>query len=331
MISIIIPVYNAEAYLPQCIDSVLNQSYQNYELILVDDGSTDKSPAICDEYAQKNDCVRVIHQTNKGVGDARNNGIKLSKGEWITFIDSDDWVDPDYLANFNIDGNDADLICQGLKFFDNRSGNYFEHIKVNDCTLDGASFKKNVAENKLLNWGYPVSKAIRRSILEKGILFNTSISLHEDHIFVFAVLNEANIIRLVSSTSYNYRYFHSNNTLSSRSHSWESHNTAAECMIKELNELRDRFLEPESAYEKRIYTFAYKPKINAVFELFRLSNKTEQRKAMQAVICRDDIKKYYFPIELKNKLVKLILCYAPFIVQRLFFTSYIKYQDKKCK
>ncbi|MCD7818860.1 MAG: glycosyltransferase, partial [Lachnospiraceae bacterium] len=97
-ISVIVPIYLVETYLPRCIDSILNQTFQDYELILVDDGSTDSCPAICDEYAMKDDRITVIHQENGGLSAARNTGIEWtilhSKSQWITFVDSDDWIHP---------------------------------------------------------------------------------------------------------------------------------------------------------------------------------------------------------------------------------------------
>lgn len=97
VISVIVPVYKVEAYLPRCVDSILNQSFSDFELILVDDGSPDNCGAICDAYAAKDHRVRVIHQKNSKVSAARNAGIDIAEGEWIAFIDSDDWIHKDYL------------------------------------------------------------------------------------------------------------------------------------------------------------------------------------------------------------------------------------------
>ena len=100
-ISIIVPVYKVENYLYRCIESIISQTFTDYELILIDDGSPDKCGDICEEYAKKNDRIHVIHQKNGGLSAARNAGIdwsyKYSNSTWITFIDSDDWVSPDYL------------------------------------------------------------------------------------------------------------------------------------------------------------------------------------------------------------------------------------------
>jgi len=96
-ISVIVPVYNVEKYLSRCIDSILNQTFSDFELILVDDGSTDNCGAICDEYAQKDSRIRVIHQENQGVSSARNHGVEAAMGEYVTFVDSDDWLDSVFL------------------------------------------------------------------------------------------------------------------------------------------------------------------------------------------------------------------------------------------
>ena len=94
-ISIIVPIYNMEQYLERCVDSILSQTYKNFEVILVNDGSTDNSGNICDDYAKKDQRIKVIHKKNGGISSARNAGIKLSKGQWLLFIDRDDCVKPD--------------------------------------------------------------------------------------------------------------------------------------------------------------------------------------------------------------------------------------------
>lgn len=95
LISVIVPVYNVEKYLPKCVDSILNQTYRNLEVILVDDGTKDASDAICDAYAQKDPRVKVIHKENGGLSSARNAGIDIARGEYLGFVDSDDWIEPD--------------------------------------------------------------------------------------------------------------------------------------------------------------------------------------------------------------------------------------------
>ena len=97
LISVIVPVYKAEAYLEACIDSILSQTFPDYEILLVDDGSPDNSGRICEDYAAKYDCISVIHQENQGQAAARNHALPLAKGQWICFVDSDDVIHPQYL------------------------------------------------------------------------------------------------------------------------------------------------------------------------------------------------------------------------------------------
>lgn len=120
MISVIVPVYKVEKYLRRSIESVLNQTYTDLEIVLVDDGSPDQCGMICDEYAQKDSRIRVIHKENGGLSSARNAGIKIAKGEYITFLDSDDYIENDaYETLINVAANtDADVIEGGIKYID---------------------------------------------------------------------------------------------------------------------------------------------------------------------------------------------------------------------
>ena len=113
LVSIIIPVYNVEKYLKKCLDSVVNQTYNNLEIILVDDGSTDKSPEICDEYAEKDSRIVVVHKRNNNDSSARNVGLDIFKGEFVAFVDSDDYAESDYIEYlYNLlKDNKADISC----------------------------------------------------------------------------------------------------------------------------------------------------------------------------------------------------------------------------
>ena len=115
-ISVIVPVYNAENYLSRCVQSILSQNYKDFELLLVDDGSSDMSGSICDGFARLDARVKVWHQRNKGVSAARNQGMRMASGEWVTFVDADDMVDTDYLQNFVVDDlREDDIVFQGLR------------------------------------------------------------------------------------------------------------------------------------------------------------------------------------------------------------------------
>lgn len=132
-ISVIVPVYKTEQYLSACVDSILHQSYSDLEVILVDDGSPDNCPQICDDYAQRDERVRVIHQINAGVAAARNAGLDAACGEYIAFVDSDDWIDPDMYAGMMemANAHDCDVVmCDCLKEYENRSQVYSHDIRA---------------------------------------------------------------------------------------------------------------------------------------------------------------------------------------------------------
>lgn len=117
LISIIVPVYNVEKYIKECLDSLIDQTYKNIEIIIVDDGSTDKSGKICDEYEKKNKNIKVIHKENEGLGFARNTGLENAKGEFVTFVDSDDYVDNNFIEELynNIIAKNVDICKSGFR------------------------------------------------------------------------------------------------------------------------------------------------------------------------------------------------------------------------
>ena len=120
MVSVVVPVYNVEPYLSQCIESLIRQTYPNIEIILVDDGSSDSCPDICDKYALTDQRVKVIHQKNAGVSAARNAGLRLASGKYIGFVDPDDWVQPDMYASMldAMQQAQADIAICGYEYFD---------------------------------------------------------------------------------------------------------------------------------------------------------------------------------------------------------------------
>lgn len=136
LISIVVPIYNVEQYLRKCIDSILDQSYKNLEIILVDDGSPDSSGKICDEYAKEDIRVRVIHQENTGLSGARNAGLEIANGKYISFIDSDDWIDSKFIETLYHDmkENNAQIAAPGfcLAYED---GSYVNDSKVDKLTI----------------------------------------------------------------------------------------------------------------------------------------------------------------------------------------------------
>lgn len=133
-ISVIVPVYNVEKYLDRCVSSIVNQTYKNLEIILIDDGSADTSPALCDNWAHHDDRIRVIHKNNGGVSSARNAGLQSATGDFITFVDSDDWIELDMIDKLFslITENNAQISCIGF----NSVSSYDIDNGVNDASCD---------------------------------------------------------------------------------------------------------------------------------------------------------------------------------------------------
>ena len=187
-VSVIVPIYKAEKYINRCIDSILAQTFTDWELLLIDDGSPDRSGEICDEYAENDPRIRVFHKANGGVGSARNLGIEQASGDWIVFVDSDDWCEPNYIANFFIGGvslTDDDIVIQGRKNECNRR-------ITNTIVLEHAIYK-NIADglldNNLLTFGAPYCKLYSNHLIqENNIRFPENYSYGEDTTFFFNVL-----------------------------------------------------------------------------------------------------------------------------------------------
>lgn len=206
-ISVIIPVYKCEKYLKQCVDSVLAQTFEDFELILVDDGSPDGSPAICDTYVKADQRVAVIHKENGGVSSARNKGIEAATGEYIMFIDSDDYIDSEMLQLlYRQVKEDADCIISGLRYVFEENGTQKEY-----CLRD-IKFQTNeidrVYEEIDRNFGFaaPVAKLYKTAIIKsKAISYAEGFSILEDGSFVLEYLKHCSNCVLCSGVFYNYR------------------------------------------------------------------------------------------------------------------------------
>lgn len=324
MISIIIPVYNVEKFLSQCLDSIISQTYEDFEVILIDDGTPDNSGLICDEYAKKDARFKVIHKKNEGVSIARNKGIELAQGEWITFIDSDDWIEASYLSNFKLEeSKDIDLIIQGLEYYNNKNEKFFNSWTFKECIITKENYIIGFVENRLLEVGFPIGKAYRKDLLiSHNLRFDARISFHEDHIFVLDYYKLCNSIRLIDATAYKYRCYHSNASLSSKKHPWDKMNIAGNEMLKRFNDMRGIFYLQGSKEERLLFTFAYDCKLTSAESIILGDMSFVQKKEMlKQVINRKEIKKYYYPIEGRKKIIKYIYMYTPFLFLYIYLKS----------
>ena len=211
-ISIIIPVYNTERYLRQCIDSVIAQTFKGWEMILVNDGSKDDSLAICQEYASKDDRIKVIDKPNGGPSSARNRGVDEAQGEYVYFMDADDWIEKNFLEVFfyeNEDENEKhyDIVFQGFvrEFSDGRKEESFA------MDADTSMMAKEDIICKLYKehvYGWAWCKIFRREIIATYHLrFDESLRLWEDELFTSEFLRYAENVRTVNSHLYHYIYY----------------------------------------------------------------------------------------------------------------------------
>ena len=210
-ISIIVPVYNCAKYLPQCIESILAQTYTNLQIILIDDGSADSSGQICDEYAQKDTRIVVIHQKNAGVSAARNVGLHVAKGEYIGFVDGDDYIASDmyeYLYGLIQKYNTPISVCNFFKLTD--------HCEVaSPVTTEGAILTTNQALSSLIKQLFMCNKLFSHQLLE-NITFSTDISYGEDMLVLLEVFQRAKQIIYGSKPCYYYRQHKSSATCSQK-------------------------------------------------------------------------------------------------------------------
>lgn len=205
-ISVIVPVYNAEKCLYRCIDSILSQTFTDFELLLIDDGSKDSSGKICDEYAEKDCRVRVFHKENGGVSSACNLGLDNAKCDWIAFCDSDDYVYSNWLENFIPYGFESyDMVVQNLRFENENGITWVSSLKENIEVIDNIVFFLNLLV-KHGYVGYRMNKLFKRSLIEKHdkLRLNTSYKFMEDEDFLLHYLKQVSRVLLVKSIGYHY-------------------------------------------------------------------------------------------------------------------------------
>lgn len=204
LISVIVPIYNVEKYLEQCIESITNQSYTNLEIILVDDSSPDNCPAICDDWAKKDNRIRVIHKDNGGLSSARNAGITVATGKYITFVDSDDYIEPDmYEKLINIMyQTSSDIVSCKLRFVYD-AGSYSVSSE-DSCELTEYNSEEALSaliDDKLRQ---VVWNKLYKTELINNIQFEVG-KYHEDEFWSYQVIGKSDKVTTIDYTGYNYR------------------------------------------------------------------------------------------------------------------------------
>lgn len=233
-ISIIIPVYNVEKYIRECLDSILNQTFTDWEALLIDDGSPDNSGLICDEYAAKDSRFKVFHKTNGGVSSARNLGLENAMGEWVLFVDADDVIYNDCLEKCYSIATDDNLDMLQFKFdrdFELRE----PQNNITSEVLSSADFL-DIRHNVCAACSFIKASIIR----DNSIRFNTNIKLAEDQLFILHAIKNSNRIKITNDVLYYYRPNEQSAT----------HTAKVEEMIKSVSVLiEEKRINPEFAHQ----------------------------------------------------------------------------------
>lgn len=213
MISIILPVYNAEKTLNRCLESIVSQSFRNWELVVVDDGSTDRSTEIIESFMAQNKRIVLYRKKNGGVGSARNYGLKEAKGEYLTFVDGDDWLDRDYLDKLYASAHSYDLVLSYPKKIIDSTVSVSEH---NQFFVSRENFARLFTDGNLQFNTSPWAKLYRTEIVRQyGVLFDEKMRIGEDALFLFEYILHSSTVNVINYSGYCY-YFTSEGSLTKR-------------------------------------------------------------------------------------------------------------------
>lgn len=323
-ISIIIPVYNVEKYLNKCIKSILNQTYSNLEILLIDDGSIDKSGAICDELGKIDKRIKVFHKKNEGVSSARNVGIKNATGEYLIFIDSDDYLEKNMIEFLykNLKNNNVDIsICE---YYIDYGNNRIEkkNNREENIILNKEEFYKYLLDSNYFG-GFLFNKLIKKTLIydkKRILLFDENVHICEDLLYMCQIGQNINKI-YYTTTPYYYYVQRKNGALRSIYTEKQLSNFYAYNEIIEI--YNKNFIPIDVKFQMKFLKFC----IDSLFLLSLLNNKD---KSLKNQILQT--KKKYYEILKKNKDIKLserlkikILYYFPYIIGE------IKYIKRKMK
>ena len=228
LISVIVPIYNVEKYLERCVNSILNQTYKNIEIILVDDGSPDKCPQICDEYKNMDSRVKVIHKENGGLSDARNYGLSIATGKYVSFVDSDDYIHEETYEKMikALELQNADIVSCGINHvYDNK----IESINIEQKIYDDESAIENLIIGKNLNqtvW----NKIYKKNVID-NILFEKG-KINEDDFWTYKVFSNSK--KIITLNDCLYYYVHRESSIMGQGYS-----------IKNLDGLEARYKQYE--------------------------------------------------------------------------------------
>lgn len=310
MISVILPAFNCKNYIERCIDSILNQTYTNLEIIIIDDGSTDGTSLICDKYALKDNRIKVIHQQNKGVSEARNLGIKLSTGEYISFIDNDDWISPNYFQCLFEAINQDDYSISMVLY--KKTDHYTISPSIKNYSIKEVSGLE--IRKKLFNiqkyeepFGFIWAKLYKKEIL-LGLKFKNLIG--EDIDFSFQVSYRIKKAIIVNEFMY---FWYQHETSQFRNIKPENTFSAISCYYQILQKIPKSEIDTRGLCLIRLYKIILSIRYNADFYNLKELSKDIHYKNRQIV--KDTQKEFVInkSIPFQYKLFLLLFYYQPYL------------------
>ena len=299
LISVIVPVFNVEQYLPRCIDSIINQTYNNLEIILIDDGSTDNSGKICDEYEKKDKRIKTFHKKNGGLSDARNYGLNRMNGKYVSFVDSDDYIDKSFLKVLysNLKTNKSEISCCKMM-------NIKTKIKKNKKNVKKTIIKVNSSEAiKMVLYENNIDSSVCNKIFDKELFDNINFPIgryFEDLSTIYKIIYKSTNVVITNLPLYFY---------------FQRHDSIVHTKNeKRIYDLKICLQELEEFVKKNpIYKQSYlNRKISALFYIYRESNNSETKKWS-----KNEIKKYrrkvlYDKKSSKKNKIGIIISYISF-------------------
>jgi len=277
-ISVVIPVYNVEKYLSECLDSVVNQTYKNLQIILVDDGSTDFSGKICDVYAEKDNRITVVHQKNAGAGAAKNTGLDLVKGEYFSIIDSDDYIELDMYEKMvnSLEKYNVDIVqCLFRNVFVNDSFDRKYKIKSN---YPKVLTSKRFLKEYLYDWKYAIfwNKLFKSSLL-KEIRFPVGRKI-DDEFFTYKLVCNAKKVVNIDNILYNYRM--RKTSVMNENDTDRFIYDRIDCFVERYDYIRKKYPSLDKKYLTKLYDslLYYKTQVNNTEKLEKYISKIQKPK-----------------------------------------------------
>lgn len=316
LISVIVPIYNVEKYLNKCLDSILNQTYQNLEVILINDGSPDKCSEICDEYAIKDARIRVVHKKNEGLSAARNSGIEIAKGEYIAFVDSDDYIHKEmYQILFkNMTKYDSDISICGFKYvysdLEESNESELENDKEIISVYSGREAIGNIYTVNNISTVVSWNKLYKRTLFS-NLRFKVG-TKHEDEFLIHRILSISN--RVVYSNVKLYYYLQRDSSIMGKEYNISR--------LYVLDALEDRMVYFKENGYNEFYPLAFKSYMQYLLINFFLIKEFYPKEKKIAKDLKGKFLKLYrakydVGLSKKEKMIYGLFCFSPFLYKMI--------------